>query len=530
MIINIGPWWLFDIICFFIIITSTVCGIRKGFLVLFYFLFLQILLIVILLFVPALITNAIAPSIMRALSGLNPSKWFSGVSSEIVNLINGLLPNNEASSEAIKTNGDNVSYEMAKTVVALVIYLLICIFFYITINLIGFFVYLGFRKKIRSIKIFGKVDALLGAVNGLFLGMTLSIGISFIASFPLIATENQKIGALNFKDMNSEDLKDYINNENAYSKYSISKRINSGIPSIPTYNFTYTNVCAMKYVVKPITIIGTEQLKDGTLSSLSDFFIYYEDELVEGYSTDNLLKVPVNFCIESMPNDSRNLFRIVSEIMLMGSKLYVEGNEPEKTTLHSINLINAFDKFYYEKIANDKNDQGVHKGWVNEDNLVKFYEWAEENSNGNEEILKRLNPFIQLSENIKNSWRKNSNSDERKIVSLLQNPKRTYNFLKNLFYVNYITRNNLDTLPTLSSTLSSLYLFRAMELSPTGELKLGRFKDHAPGEGEEAYNFPTIDDIVYNSDKFWNNYNKRGYMWTRYYFSFLYNSAWGFNE
>ncbi|ASP28027.1 hypothetical protein SCORR_v1c02530 [Spiroplasma corruscae] len=531
MIINIGPWWLFDILSFAIIISSTIYGIKKGFLVLFYFLFLQVLIIVLLLFIPALITNALVPSIMNGVNKWDPSSWFESVSKEIVNLINSLLPNSGGNSkENIGINGKNVSYELAKTIIALVVYIVISIVIFIIVNLVGFLTYLGFRKRIKNVKVFGRADSFLGAIHGLFLGFTISMGISFIASFPLISTENQSLGALSFNDMTNEEIQEYINGDTAYSKYSLSKKLNMGIPNIPSYSFTYTNVCSMKYVVKPTTIISTQVLSNNSTSSISDFYYNYEDILAEGYSSNNVLDVPVSYCIETMPKDSKTLFRLISEIMLMGSKLYVKGNEVEKSPLFSIDLINALDEFYYDQLEPNNYETKVHDGWLNENQMINFYEWSEKKANGNVTYLEQLNPFIKLSNYINDNWRRNSSNQERKLVSVFKDPSLTYNFFRNLYYVNSITRNDLDTLPTLSSTLTSLYFFNGMEISPSGELKLGRFKSKPETETENESSEPTIADIVHNDDNFWETYNRRGNIWLKYYFSFMYEGEWGYNE
>ncbi|AKU79500.1 hypothetical protein [Spiroplasma turonicum] len=525
MIVNIGPWWLFDILSFAIIIACTVYGIKKGFLVLFYFFFLQVLVIIILLFVPALITNSITPFIMEKLTPLNPSKWFASVSANISNLINSLLPNNSG-TDPLTTNGSNVSYEMAKTVVALFIYIAVSILIFLFINLIGLVVYFVLRKRIVSVKIFGKADAFLGAIHGLFLGLTLSIGISFIASFPLVSTENQRVGILDFKNMTNEELVDYLNNDGAYNKYSLSKKLNMGIPNIPTYSFTYTNACTMKYIVRPTTIIGSQSILDSSLSSLSDFFINYEDILSEGYSSDNVLKIPVNFCIETLPNESRTIFRLVSEVMLMGSKLYVNGNQSERTTVHSIDLINALDEYFYDKLKPNNDSLNNHEGWLTEEEMVNFYNWALDKAGGDENLVENYNPFIKLANNINKTWRRNSDNKERFITSILKDPISTYRYFKNINYVNSMTRNDLDTLPFLSSTYTSLYLFKGMEITPSGELKLGKFSYGSDEEEENQSDEKTIKDIVHNENDFWYNYNKRGYMWIKYYFSFAYNSVW----
>ncbi|AGR41437.1 CvpA family protein [Spiroplasma taiwanense] len=506
MLINIGPWWLFDLIAISVIIGCTIFGIARGFFMSFYILIVEVIAVIILMFIPALLTNSLNPLVMKLLVKFGLTDLFSAFGDSLSGFITGLLP---GGTENLSIDGSGASYEVLKTFSALILYLCLSIFIFSLVNLIGFILYWPIKKKLKSIKVVGSVDTLLGAFNGLALGMILSMSVSFFASFPIFSTDTQKIGLTDTSNWSDQDYYDYIENGGSYKKYSIANNITTSIPSIPIFSFTYTNSCVSKYIIKPMLVMGTELSKNENLSTLSNFFIIYEDLLTEGYSSDNPLKSPITTCIETMPEDSRSIFRLLSEAMLYGSKVFAaQDSANENTSLHSIDLINALDSYY---VSTKGSTEGIHDAWLNEEEMVNFYSWAESNQ--------MENPFLTLAQNINETWATTETIKERYIVSVLKNPNLVYKFLKNINYVNSITRKNLDTLPFISSSYSSTYLFQNLEIVPSGELKFGQFSNNL-STGK------TIADISINENNFWENYNKRGYYWIRYYFDFANSSLW----
>ncbi|ALD66662.1 hypothetical protein [Spiroplasma cantharicola] len=514
--INIGPWWLFDILAFSIIISCTMFGMRKGFFVTFYILVLQVIVIIILLFVPALLTNSLNPLLMQLWVKLRLVDVFSYFGDTIGKLVSGLLPNN-GSESGLPVGAGGTGYEILKTLSGLILYLFMCVFVFTIVNLIGLILYRAFKKRINKMKVVRKVDTLLGTFNGLAIGMALSMSFSLFLSFPLFQTENQKIGLTNFSNMTEEQIKDTIFGGNSYKKYSLSRKIAAPLPSVPVFAFTYTNGCINKYVINPFSIMAMQLISKQSLPDLKNFFLVYEDVMAEGYATNNPLQFPISACIETMPQDTRALFRFTSEMMLMGSTMFVNGVNSQKATVTSVELINAFDQYYLES---GKDDKKIHDGWLDMKEFEKFYEWAQVKT---EQDGIEANPFITLANKLDaSSGASGTSTNQRYLSKILRNAKQNYNFFKNINYVNATTRSNLDSIPFLSTIYTATYLIEGFEITPSGELKLGEFYDsESPKKDVE----PSNNDIAkINHDKeFWRNVNDKGYSgtyWIEHYFNF----------
>ncbi|AUB31856.1 hypothetical protein [Spiroplasma floricola] len=516
--INIGPWWLFDIMAFSIIIGCTVWGIKRGFLATFYLLLLQVIALIILMFVPALLTNALNPTFMKLWVKSGFVDVFSSLGVTLGNFISGLLPG----STNLPIDGSGTGYEILKVISALGIYVFFSIFIFIFVNIIGLIFYRAFKRKMSKVKIIGSVDTLIGAFNGLALGMTLSMSVSFMASFPLFQTENQRIGLMDYSNMTEEQIKDKVLNGSAYKKYSLARKISSPMPAIPIFGFTYTNSCITKYVLDPLMVISSQLIADKSTDNLKDFFVVYEDLLAKGYSTTNPLETPVSTCIEVMPKDSRSLFRLTTEMMLMGTAIFVNDTTTTKTEVTSVQLINALDKYY---LSTNHDKEKLHEGWLNESEMINFYKWVSESPNTQQDT--RVNPFIKLADNIDEKWKATGKTTQRHMSTVLRDPKLTYNFFKSLNYVNATTRNNLDTMPYLSTIYTANYLIDGLEIVPSGELKLGEFYgiDALPSR---LANFATratfetknnVEDIEPEQQKWWKDNYKNSY-WIQYYFDF----------
>ncbi|AUM62829.1 hypothetical protein [Spiroplasma monobiae] len=491
--INIGPWWLFDIMAFAIIIGCTVWGMTRGFFITFYLLVLQIIVVILLMFIPSLLTNSINPLFMKLWVSLGVDQVFSFLGDSIAQAISSLLPGNGS----FPIEGGGVGYEVLKTISALGLYLFFSGFVFIIVNLIGLLLYKSFKRKMKKMRVIGKVDTLIGAFNGLAIGMTLSMGVSFMASFPLFQTEHQRIGFISYskddENMTEEEIREKWLGSSAYKKYSLSRKIASPLPSVPVFGFTYTNACLSKYVLDPMMVMASQLIANKQISDLKDFFVIYEDLLAEGYSSSNPLSLPISACIDIMPQDSKSIFRLFSEMMLMGTMLFVDGVNPgEQTTVTSPELINALDNYY---IATHENDEKIHGGWLNEKEFINFYKWAEDD--------REKNPFLKIADRIENKWTQAGKKTQRYIVKVLRDPKLTYNFFKSINYVNATSRSNLDTMPYLASIYSSTYLVNGMEIVPSGELKIGE-----------------LDESQINHEPLWWKANYNDTYWIQYYFDF----------
>ncbi|WP_339020435.1 hypothetical protein [Spiroplasma endosymbiont of Atherix ibis] len=509
--INIGPWWLFDIIAFSIIIGCTVWGIKRGFLATFYLLILQVIALIILMFVPEILTNSLNPIFMKLWVKSGFVNVFSSVGVTIVNFISNIFPN----STNLPIDSSGTGYEILKVISALGLYIFLTIFIFLFVNIIGLIFYRVFKRKISKVKIIGSVDKLIGAFNGLALGMALSMSVSFMASFPLFQTENQIIGLMDYSNMTKEQVKDKILYGNSYKKYSLARKISSPMPSVPILGFTYTNSCITKYLLDPLMVISSQLIADKSTANLKDFFIVYEDLLAKGYSSTNPFDTPLSTCIEVMPKDSKSIFRLATEMMLMGSTIFIKDKNASKSEVTSVQLINALDKYY---LATNHDEKNIHEGWINEREMIGFYKWASESPNTQEDT--RINPFITLANIIDQKWKKIGKTTQRYMSTLLRDPKLTYNFFKSLNYVNATTRNNLDTMPYLSAIYTASYLIDGLEIVPSGELKLGEFYgiDGIPFNYSNYDTKNNVNNIEYQSE--WWKENYRNSYWIQYYFDF----------
>ncbi|QHX36841.1 hypothetical protein [Spiroplasma sp. BIUS-1] len=505
--INIGPWWLFDIMAFAIIIGCTIWGMTRGFLITFYLLILQIIVVILLMFVPALLANSMNPLFMKLWVSIGMDDAFSYFGESIGNLITGLLPN----GSSLPMDGSGTGYEVLKTLSALGLYFLFSILIFILVNLIGLLLYKTFKRKMRKMKVIRKVDTLIGAFNGLALGMTLSMSVSFLASFPLFQTENQRIGLMDYSGLTEEQVKDKILGGTAYSKYSLSKKITAPLPSVPVFGFTYTNSCLTKYVIDPVMVMTSQMLANKGMADLKDFFVVYEDVLAEGYSTTNPFSSPISACIDVMPRDSKSLFRLFSEMMLMGSSIFINNNVQTKTNVTSVELINSLDEYFLNNLGTESELHKEGNTWLNQKEMVNFYNWTKEN--------KKENPFVKVADNIDKQWLAAGKKNQRYISKVLRDPKLTYNFLKSINYVNATSRTNLDTMPFLSAIYTSTYLIDGMEIVPSGELKLGEFEGITLTPSTKVgTNKNDVSKIVVQPE-WWKEHYKNTY-WIQYYFDF----------
>ncbi|QBQ07923.1 CvpA family protein [Spiroplasma gladiatoris] len=500
MIVNIGPWWVYDIIVLSMLIGSFMFGLRRGFFTAFYILFLELITVIVITFIPALIANALIDEIMKLWNKTPIPGFVDSASAKMGDVFYQFL---KFVVEGTKVNGQQVQLPdltwdglgnfILKALSSFGIYIISCIAFIFIINFIGFIFYFFVRRRLRAIKIYAAADAILGGFNGLAFGLIFVIWFNYIVSFPFFATETQKLGILNYNSLSEEQKINWAKEGNSYSRYSVSNKIGVSLPVFKTFSYVFTNACLKKYVLNPMTTIFSQLSEKGfSVDSISkmpeEVLETYSLLMLNGYVETNPAKIPISVCVELMPNDNRILLRMVAEMALVSSKMaqsYIQnggeqnggeqnGGENQnsieqlktknkaiiedelyanRTT--SIELMNAFEAFKAQNGIEDNTDKS---GFMTKERFKQFYEWA-----GNDASK---NPFLK---NISSLSSENAKTTDKRLAEVLQNPEDTYNLLKNMVYVNKIS--TYPTIPNfIPSIWSDMYFARSMELSYTQSL------------------------------------------------------------
>ncbi|ARU91427.1 hypothetical protein SCLARK_00796 [Spiroplasma clarkii] len=395
MIINIGPWWLYDIFAFLIIIGGLYFGLKRGFLVTLYVLGVQIVALVINLFIPTLLTNAINPPIVALIkkTGLVDILNFaaSSIGSVFMNLLKSLIGDSD-----FAFSWDGMGEELLKVFTAAVIFVIFSVIIVVVVNVIGIAIYhTVLKERIRRIKIIGPADMILGAFNGLAFGLMFSLYLSSFISLPIFATETQKLSLFNYSQLTAEQKEDWAKYGNSYSRYSLSKKVAFNMPTVPLAKYMYTNACVQKYLINPASSLVTQFVSQGQTGNVfteipATVFDTYAELMLDGYVANNPLNAPLATCIQIMPDDTRTLLRTVAEIMLVTprSLLVSDGTNVAdvQTNVNSIQIMNAFEQF---RAANELEvDYEKPNTFMTLDNFKKFYAWADTNN--------VVNPFIQV--------------------------------------------------------------------------------------------------------------------------------------
>ncbi|QGS52129.1 hypothetical protein [Spiroplasma tabanidicola] len=518
MVVNIGPWWLYDFFTISILIGAFIFGLKRGFLITFYILFLELIVVIIITFIPPLLVNATMDPIMKLWSKLGLEDIFDQVGSKVGDVFFDLL---KYIVEGAMVDGkpvqlpslswDGMGTLILKIITGLGLYVIYCVLFIFIINLIGFAFYFSVKSKIRKIKILGAADMLLGGFNGLAFGMIFVVWINWILSLSFFATETQKFGMLDYNSLTDEQKVNWAKNGNSYSRYSLSNKLSVKIPQIKAFSYIFTNACIRKYILNPASTIVSQLTSKGmsvdNLANLPpEVLETYSILALKGYVETNPTKIPISVCVELLPDDSRILLRLVSELALVSTKLasaYLSGQDTEKGNSSgnengengtdenntpsdqssiktyktikvgsvtnkafaedpnysnrpsSIEIMNALEQYKAEKAIEDNEDGS---GFMNLERFKDFYAWA------GEDITK--NPFLKNNSVLLND---NASDSDKLLGTILKNPTSTYNLLRNITYVNRLTQ--YPNVPGfIPSIWSNLYFTKSLELSYTSAL------------------------------------------------------------
>ncbi|WP_338971316.1 hypothetical protein [Spiroplasma endosymbiont of Panorpa germanica] len=461
MLINIGPWWLYDLIIFMVILFFTLWGIKRGTWVMVYFGTVNVLVAILIIFlVPMLTTSSVAKiSPLLNLQGLIDAfgdfdRIFQTVFNEIIKLFG-------SEGEGISVNTQQFVVDFINAIVAVVLNMVFQIIFFVAINLVAIIVYFTFAKRhLIAIKINSHVNALLGAIVGLSLGLLAAFAIFSAASNPLFKTSNQALTEQSIADgdLSFENVQKVYRSGNEYFRKSVSGNIYRWIPK---FGFYYNADCISKFVVIPV-ITTANHFNDNGIENTWEISDFINNMFVENYSTNNYLKTDVRNCSLSMPREAQSLFRIVTESSLMTAALY-------ESYVNSDNLSSSFEEktqfnFSYGSFTILKNQLETFMkqekiAQMGEKDFVKFFTKNTTATN---------NEFIKVADSLENDISKTPGRSNS-VIDVLRNGRRTYNFFKNLYIVNMMNEEygNGSFLP---SFYSSLGLIAGLEVVSSGNV------------------------------------------------------------
>lgn len=517
MIVNIGPWWFYDIIAFSTIIAGITIGLRRGFLITLYILVLQIIALVINLFIPTLLTNLVTPPIVLFFKKIGLISVLNSGAAQIGTVFMNLLKSIVGDS-TVTFSWDGMGEELFKIIIATIMFLIFFAAILFWVNIIGLIIYrAALRKRLRRIRIVGAADSILGAFNGLAIGMVFSVFVSSIISLPFFATETQRLGIFNYADLSEEDKVEWAKNGNSYNRYSASKHMAFNLPLVQVGKYMYTNACIQKYLLDPAVTIGTQFINQNQTGSVFDtlpasVFDTYAQLMLEGYAASNPLKAPISTCIQIMPTEVQPLLRTVAEVMLVTprSLLVNDGTNVSdvQTDVKSWDIMNAFEEF---RTASE-----LEVDYQNPNNFMTlarfkaFYSWAAANN--------IENPFIKAADYFAESAEKHGYKSDLELSNILKNPTRLYSLFRNVFYVNKVTSANPNIPVFAASAWSNVFVAQSMELTFNGQL--GTLFSRKLVSSWSSLNRTSQRLITNSPDQ--DNYDSADYngFWMKYYFDF----------
>ncbi|AOG60649.1 hypothetical protein SHELI_v1c07000 [Spiroplasma helicoides] len=485
MIVNIGPWWLYDIIALSIIVGGLIFGIKRGFFMTLYIIGIELIAVILLMFIPTMLTNATIDPVMSLLRKAGLESKFDSVSTQVGNVFRKLLQeivdrsSSNGDFNVPDLNSESLGSLLLKVAAGLSLYIIYSFAIFILVNIIGFIVFACIKNKFRKIKVLGYADKILGGINGFGVGMIFAMMFSWIISMPFIATETQKFGTMSYSQLDEDQQNNWAKYGNSYSRFALSHKMTTDVPVVKFAGYLFSNACIQKYLLAPVATIGSQFFEKGfstdSIKSVPQTVLETYSELVlDGYASKDPWKAPIPMCIEIMPNDTRVLLRFATEMMLLLSKVIspsdsttTEGTDQNSgnTTTNNADddsqniysnlpstkdILNSFEQFRTEKqIEFNKNDT-----LMNLDNFTSYYNWA------GDDVTK--NPFLK---NVANLEGKNAKASDKKLASILRDPVRTYSLFRNIFYVNWITSDNSSVPGFVPSIWSSNFVADSLELS-----------------------------------------------------------------
>jgi len=464
MIINIGPWWLFDIFAISTIIGGLAFGLKKGFFITLYVLFLQIIALVINLFIPTLLTNLSSQFFFSLFDRTGIMDFFSDGASTIGEFFLSMLNLSiEGLNFPIVWSG--LGAETLRVAIATVIFYIYSILILLIINLIGFIVYkIILKLKLQRLKISKTTDSLLGSISGFTFGLFFSMYISSIVSIPIFATETQQFVRFDFNELNEQQKLDWIEQGNSFNRYALSRKMTVNIPAVPIIQYMYTNACVQRYLLGPAATMGTQFVNQGQEGNIFEeiplrIFDEYSSLMLNGFVSSNYLNAPLSTCIRILPSGSQTLLRIISEILLTTPRMI---EMDTSTNVSSIDIMNSFESFRnYLNLSVDFADPNPNT-FMSLSRFIEYFEWTRNTNN--------INPFLQAADFFEELYLQSNLSSDYRMSQILKNPVELYSLFRNIFINGQLTNANPNIPLFIPSVWSSSFIAQSLELTHTGEL------------------------------------------------------------
>ncbi|AHI53993.1 hypothetical protein SSABA_v1c05890 [Spiroplasma sabaudiense Ar-1343] len=461
MLINIGPWWLYDLLIFTVLIAFTIWGMKRGAWVMVYFGGVNIFAAILIIFLVPVITSATVSLILPIFNLDFLKDLISSFNEVIQSTFAKILGIFGSSTEGLIINTDALTESFLTSVIAVVLNFFYQATFLITINLIAIILYFTFlKKRLISIKINSHVNILLGTTFGLIMGLFAAFGIFSFASNPLFKTESHRIvdQNINTSDLNFENFKKVVENGNSYMRRAPSSY---AYRFLPKYGFYYNTECISKFVVIPmLTIYEFSQNNPETATNEAIDFI--NNLYVDNYSTNNYFKTDVINCSLSMPPQSQNLFRVVTEGSFAAAALADSLSKIETSDSLKDNETTQFN-FSYGSFTDLKLqlETFMQQHQLTQMGRRDFSRFYKENPTATD------NEFIKVADLIAADNVASGRTNH--VVDVLKSGEKTYTFFKNIYLVNQLNQE-FGTASFLPAFYSSLGLIAGLELVSTSNV------------------------------------------------------------
>lgn len=363
--ITIGPWWLWDFIDFVILVSLTAFGMRRGAFAALYFFLFQIGTIIVISFIPQLLTNATESGFYALLVKLHFMEALNGMNEGLSESLGGAIGKVWSKLNGVTLDFTNITDETVRTISSLVLFSIWYGGLYSILFLSMFIIYFTNAHRFKAAKLNKTVNYSLGGIFGLLLALSNTAVISTILSSPILDYSSQKVSfppyGIESKDFANE-MKHKIKYGNQYVENGITSNVSRVLPNLPV---SYSATCISKYIVNPLVAIAYSQTqaitgatRDVNTDKISEAASIFEDLIVDGYATDNFFKYPIKSCIEALPNYSKNVARFTSELVLFLSHFTnnmtnnSQNYDDSKPTheIDGVNLRHQMDEFFKQHI------------------------------------------------------------------------------------------------------------------------------------------------------------------------------------
>ncbi|WP_338969380.1 hypothetical protein [Spiroplasma endosymbiont of Labia minor] len=479
MLINIGPWWIFDTIALLIIIIFMIIGMSKGTYVVMYFLGINLVVFLFNLFMVPFVVQAISTPVMKIINDNfdidNLTKTFSSYMSGFLNQLMSILFPTEAPN--ISIDAPSFSHKIVSVLVSSIISLSLQIVLLFIFNIVGIIIYFTFlKRKLSKARINRHTDVLFGAILGFIWGIMWTFGMSSVVALPVFKTDtqdivNQDLGSVDFSDPESVNrFRDIILYGNRYKQKAVTGKMSKIVPKM---GLNYTAECFSKYLLLPMAAMPAEGWTGDVSKIPQEILTTLNNTILKGYTSNNYFDISARSCADYGMSDTQSLQRAILEsIILMGG-------------------LNISDSSFSNGIAPTKSLQGVGSFTILKEQLDNYRQnkrmgkkdfegfYAANNSIDNNEFLRAANILENSDEETLN---------QNYIIDILKNPDLLYNWMKNIYYLNQYDLIN-GTLSFLPDMYSSLVLISGWEIVPGANVSIYTSTDRTDGQNNVVLHY-----------------------------------------